>query len=69
MNRNYNRRQERRTPATLEPVAGRVPPSDLDAEAAVLSACMLDPVVVDLVREILDKPTDMYADANRRSWR
>lgn len=47
------------------PQAGRVPPSDLDAEAAVLSACVLDPNCVDDVREIL-VPSDMYADANRR---
>ncbi len=68
MSRNYerrNERNERREPAKLEPVPGRVPPSDLDAEAAVLSACMLDPVMVDLVREII-QPTDMYSDANRR---
>jgi replicative DNA helicase len=65
MKQNYNDRPERRAPAPLEPVPGRVPPSDLDAEAAVLSACLLDPSVVDLVREII-QPADMYADSNRR---
>jgi len=49
----------------LEPQPGRVPPSDLDAEAAVLSACMLDVDKVDIVRDIL-VPEDFYADANRR---
>lgn len=49
----------------LEPAAGRVPPSDLDAEAAVLSAVMLDAEARDIVRDIL-KPEHMYADANGR---
>lgn len=49
----------------LEPAAGRVPPSDLDAEAAVLSAAMLDAEARDIVRDIL-KPEHMYADANNR---
>ena len=34
------RKQE--DPPRLEPMPGRVPPSDLDAEAAVLSAILLD---------------------------
>ena len=46
---------------------GRVPPSDLDAEAAVLSAILLDPDSFDRVQEIL-QPTHFYADANRRVW-
>ena len=45
-------------------VAGRVPPHDLDAEAAVLSACMLDRDALDRVLEILD-PEYFYSDANR----
>jgi len=49
----------------LEPAMGRVPPSDLDAEAAVLSACLLDAQAFDEVRDIL-KPIHLYADANRR---
>lgn len=44
---------------------GKVPPSDLDAEAAVLSGALLDPIVADLVCEQL-APADFYADANRR---
>lgn len=44
---------------------GMVPPSDLDAEAVVLSACMLDPAVIDIVRPVLN-PKHFYADANRR---
>lgn len=49
----------------LEPAAGRVPPSDLDAEAAVLSASMLSAEARDIVRDIL-RPEHFYADANRR---
>lgn len=41
------------------------PPADLDAEAAVLSALLIDPVVLDTVRDIL-APEYFYADANRR---
>ncbi len=47
------------------PSAGRVPPNDLDAEAAVLSAALLDGDAFDRVQEIL-KPDHFYADANRR---
>jgi len=58
------RKQE---PPRLEPVAGRVPPSDLDAEAAVLSATLLDSEAFDAVQEIL-QPEHFYADANRRIY-
>ncbi len=44
---------------------GRVPPHDLDAEAAVLSAILLQPESFDEVAEIL-KPEHFYSDANRR---
>lgn len=42
------------------------PPCDLDAEAAVISACMLDPkmLALDETRSIL-KPSDFYSDSNR----
>ncbi len=46
---------------------GRVPPSDLDAEGAVLSATLLDVDAFDRVQEIL-KPEHFYADANRRIY-
>ena len=52
-------------PPRLEPMPGRVPPSDLDAEAAVLSATLLDSDAFDTVQEIL-QPLHFYADANRR---
>lgn len=45
--------------------AARVPPQDLDAEAAVLSAILTEPAALDEVREIMT-PADCYADANRR---
>jgi replicative DNA helicase len=46
-------------------VAGRVPPHDLDAEAAVLSAVMLKRDALDQVAEIL-KPEHFYSEANGR---
>jgi replicative DNA helicase len=49
----------------LEPamIAGRVPPHDLDAEAAVLAAVLLSREALDRVLEIL-KPEHFYSDAN-----
>lgn len=46
---------------------GRVPPSDLDAEGAVLSAILLDADSFDRVQEILHA-SHFYADANRRIY-
>jgi replicative DNA helicase len=46
-------------------VGGRVPPHDLDAEAAVLSAVMLDGFALDRVLEFL-KPEHFYSEAHRR---
>lgn len=46
---------------------GRVPPSDLDAEAAVLSAAILNRGAFDEAREIV-RESDFYADANARIW-
>lgn len=55
----------RRPEERIEPsmAAGRVPPHDLDAEAAVLAAIMLDAMALDSVLEIL-KPEYFYSDAN-----
>ena len=47
------------------PSEGRVPPHDLDAEAAVLSAVMIDPAALDKVLEFL-KPDHFYSEAHRR---
>jgi replicative DNA helicase len=44
--------------------AGRVPPHDLNAEAAVLSAMILDPRTVCLVRSVLE-PESFYSSANQ----
>lgn len=44
-----------------------VPPHDLDAEAAVLSAVMLDPDVVDELAAVL-RADDFYSPGNRRIW-
>ncbi len=46
-------------------VDGRVPPHDLDAEAAVLSAVMLDTSALDKILEFL-KPEHFYSEAHRR---
>lgn len=48
----------------LKPTAGRMPPADLDAEGAVLSACALDPRNLDEVQLIVG-PADFYAIRNR----
>ncbi len=58
-----------RPPARPEPppVAGRVPPHDLDAEAAVLSAILLSRDALDRVLEVL-KPEHFYSDANGRIY-
>lgn len=49
----------------LIPSGSRVPPHDLDAEAAVLSAVFLDPETLDAAQGALS-PEHFYADANRR---
>jgi len=56
-------------PRKVEPpiVNGRVPPHDLDAEAAVLSAILLSREALDRVLEIL-KPEHFYSDANGRIY-
>jgi replicative DNA helicase len=46
---------------------GRIPASDLDCEAAVLSACLLAPESFDRVQAILHTK-HFYADANRRVY-
>ncbi len=45
--------------------AGRLPPQDLPAEAAVLSAILLESDAMDRVIDIL-KPVHFYSEANRR---
>jgi replicative DNA helicase len=44
---------------------GRIPPSDLDAESAVLSAIMFKATALDDCETVL-RPEHFYADANRR---
>ncbi len=62
---NRERGRPRETEQRLEPSPGRVPPHDLDAEGAVLSAVLLSSEAFDAVQEIL-RPDHFYADANRR---
>jgi hypothetical protein len=52
-------------PRELEPSAGRVPPFDLEAEAAVLSAVTIDPTALDRVTPLL-APSMFYADSHGR---
>lgn len=51
----------------LPEIAGRVPPHDLDAEAAVLSAILLDRSALDRVQEIL-KQEHFYSESNGRIY-
>jgi replicative DNA helicase len=48
-------------------VEGRIPPHDLDAEAAVLSAVMVDTLAFDKVNEFL-RPEHFYSEAHRRIY-
>jgi replicative DNA helicase len=45
-----------------------VPPHDVDAEAAVLGACMHKAAVIDEVRQLLDA-ADFYRPAHETVWR
>ena len=45
-------------------IEGRVPPHDLEAEAGVLSAVMLDPSAMDKITDL--KPEYFYSEAHRR---
>jgi replicative DNA helicase len=60
-------RPRHEAPELVDPpsVAGRPPPHDLDAEAAVLSAILLDRDALDRVLEVL-KPEHFYSEANAR---
>ncbi len=60
-------RKQKSQPLELAPVDGRVPPADLDAEAAVLSAVLLSNDAFDAVQNIL-VPEHFYSDANRRIY-
>lgn len=52
-------------PERLRPTQGRVPPSDLDAEGAVLSACILQQSCIDKVIGIGLRELHFYSDRNR----
>ena len=65
MQQGSSRRIKPPTVVDPPPVAGRVPPHDLDAEAAVLSAVLLDRDALDRVLEVL-KPEHFYSEANAR---
>lgn len=59
--------RKRETPREPPIVAGRVPPHDLDAEAAVLSAVLLQRDALDRVLELL-KAENFYSEANGRIY-
>lgn len=61
------RRHDRTQKTSNEPipVAGRVPPHDLDAEAAVLSAIMLEPSMLDAVVDVLGDCIDLNGERER----
>ncbi len=65
----FARDQKRNNDTSLElqPIAGRVPPHDLDAEGAVLSSVLLSSEAFDAIQHIL-KPEHFYSDANRRIY-
>lgn len=49
-------------------IAGRTPPHNDDAEAAVLSAVLTESKAFDMVAEVLPSPDPFYIDANRRIY-
>lgn len=55
-------------PAEPPSIAGRAPRHNLEAEAAVLSAILLEPPALDGVLEILGDGRAFYADANRHVY-
>lgn len=65
MNRPRSDVRQRVAGAELRPGPGRIPPNDLDAEAAVLSAVLLADDAFDRVSEVL-KPEHFYSGANQR---
>ncbi len=69
MSSSNSRDRGRRAEGPPELVAspGRVPPHDLDAEAAVLSAVLLSGEAFDVANEVV-KPEHFYSDANRRVY-
>jgi replicative DNA helicase len=66
MQNRYSRARTFEAPAP-PPVGGRVPPHDLDAEAAVISAVLLEREALDKVLENL-KAEHFYSEANRRIY-
>jgi replicative DNA helicase len=66
----YQRRQGKdfRPRVQAIDVAGRVPPHNEEAEAAVLSAVLTDGTVLDGILEILPNGEAFYADAHRRIY-
>lgn len=58
---------KREEPA-LRPTAGRVPPHNMDAEGAVLSAILMRPEAYDEVAPFLSSGAAFYSDANRHVY-
>lgn len=53
-------------PGRISPTGGRVPPSNLDAEGAIISAMLIDKSRIDVLVESGFRPEHCYSDANRR---
>lgn len=66
-----NARAPRRSPPSepIPPVAGKLPPHDLGAERATLSACILESDALPKVRGIIREPNDFFDDANKLVFR
>ena len=62
-----DRKDGSRKPMELTPSEGRIPPSDLEAEGAVLSAVLLSEDAFADASEVL-RAEHFYADANRRVY-
>lgn len=65
--RNLRPKQQRERVRAID-VAGRVPPHNADAEAAVLSSVLTDGQALDVVLEILPNGESFYSDAHRRIY-
>lgn len=62
------RGRRRDAPPAVPPIiAGRPPPNDLEAEGAVLGACLIEPSLIGTVGVFL-KPESFYSDGNGKIW-
>jgi hypothetical protein len=55
-------------PVQLRPIQGRMPPSAIDAEKAVISTCLLKNRMIDDVARVLRRKDDWHVAAHRIVW-